>query len=69
VAERYVRPPLLGREAPSRWRTTWPFRVALLLLVALVVLAGVQLVQLLTGAAAQDPGVSLGGRHVTALLT
>jgi hypothetical protein len=32
--DRYVRPPLLAKEPPSRWASVWRFRVLALLLVA-----------------------------------
>ena len=57
MSERWVRPPLVAREAPAAWRARWRFRVIALLLLALVVAAGVQAFRVLSGATAQDPGI------------
>ena len=57
VSERWVRPPLVAREAPPAWRARWRFRLIALLLLALLVAAGVQLFRVLSGATAQDPGI------------
>ena len=56
--ERYVRPPLLAREAPPAWLARWRFRLAALTVVALLALLTVLVIQVLTGATAQDPGVN-----------
>jgi hypothetical protein len=57
VSERWVRPPVVAREAPPAWRSRWRFRLAALLLLALVLAGGVQLFRVLSGATAQDPGI------------
>ena len=57
MGERWTRPPLVPREAPPAWRATWRFRLAALLLLALLVLAAVQAFRVLSGATAQDPGI------------
>jgi hypothetical protein len=57
LAERWVRPPVVAREAPPAWRARWRFRLVALLLLALVVGGGVQLFRVLSGATAQDPGI------------
>jgi hypothetical protein len=38
-ADRYVRPPLLAKEPPSRWAAVWRFRLLALLLLAALALA------------------------------
>ena len=53
-----MRPPLVGREAPSAAAARWRFRVGAAVLLALLVLLVVLLQRRLTGADAQDPGVS-----------
>lgn len=58
MAETWVRPPLLGQEAPPRWKALWRFRLVTLVVLALLVLALVAGYQELTGANAQDPGIS-----------
>ncbi len=55
--ELWVRPPLLGREAPPPWLAVWRFRLALLLALALLVLVFVLVYRELSGANEQDPGV------------
>ena len=60
MAERWVRPPVVAREAPPAWRAAWRFRLLALLLLALLVAGGVQLYRVLSGATAQDPGVEAG---------
>jgi len=63
VAERYVRPPLVAREATPVWVGVWRFRVAALVLLAVLVLIAVQVFQSVTGANSQDPGIdALTGR-------
>lgn len=58
MGEQYVRPPLVGREPAPRWRAVWRFRVTALVLLVLVVVAGYFAFQQLSGATAQDPGLS-----------
>jgi hypothetical protein len=58
VGEQYVRPPLVSREAPPRWIAIWRFRVTALALLVLVVIAGYVVFEHLSGATAQDPGLS-----------
>jgi hypothetical protein len=57
VAEHWVRPPVVAREAPPAWQAHWRFRVVALLLLAVVVAGGVQVFRVLSGATAQDPGI------------
>ena len=54
--ERWVRPPVVAREAPAAWLAVWRFRLVALVALLLVALA-VLVVRQLTGATAQDPGV------------
>ncbi len=57
VRERYVRPPLVPHEAPAAWRSVWPYRVVvLLLLVGLTVLLVLAYSRLNDGAS-EDPGL------------
>jgi hypothetical protein len=63
VGERWVRPPVFAREPAPAWRATWRFRLLALLLLALLVVGGVQLFRVLSGATSQDPGLqSAAGR-------
>jgi Na+/proline symporter len=62
VAEHYVRPPLVPREAPAAWRAVWPFRLVALLGVVLLGLLVFALYQQLSGATAQDPGLGAFAR-------
>ena len=52
-----MRPPVVAREPAPAWRAIWRFRLIALLLLALLVVAGIQLFRVLSGATAQDPGV------------
>jgi hypothetical protein len=68
MAERWVRPPVLAREARPAWIAAWRFRLVALVLLAVVVLIAVGVFRQLTGAHAQDPGVeALVARALTAL--
>jgi hypothetical protein len=58
MGEAYVRPPLVAREAPSPWLAVWRFRVTALALLVLVVIVGYYAFEHLSGATAQDPGLS-----------
>lgn len=58
MAETWVRPPLLGLEPAPRWKALWRFRLVTAAVLVLLVLALVAGYQELTGANAQDPGVS-----------
>ncbi len=58
MGEQYVRPPLVAREAPPAWIAVWRFRLAALLVLAVLVLLGYRLFQEFSGATDQDPGVS-----------
>ena len=58
MRERYVRPPLVAREAPAPWIPIWRFRITALALLALLLIAGYVVFQHLSGAASQDPGLS-----------
>ena len=55
--ETWVRPPVVAREAPPAWRARWRFRLVALLLLAVLAAGAVQLVRVLSGATAQDPGI------------
>jgi hypothetical protein len=57
AAERWVRPPVVAREAPPAWIAVWRFRLVALVVLALLVLAAVLVFRQVTGANAQDPGV------------
>ena len=67
--ERWVSPPLVPREAPSRWRSALPFRLAALVLAVLAVLLLVLAYRVLSGATAQDPGVGAAGSVAPAVRT
>ncbi len=56
--EHYVRPPLVAREAPAAWRAVWPFRVVVLVLLALLTLGLVYAFSALNDTASQDPGLN-----------
>jgi hypothetical protein len=58
MSERYVRPPLVAREAPPAWVAVWRFRVTALALLALILVLGYIAFEHLSGAASQDPGLS-----------
>ena len=53
--ERYVRPPLVPREAPAAWRSVWPFRVVALLVLAALTGLLVWAYSALNDASEQDP--------------
>ncbi len=55
--ERYVRPPLVPTEAPAAWRAVWPFRVVVLLVLALLTVGLAYAYSVLNDAASQDPGL------------
>lgn len=57
AAERWVRPPVLAREAPPAWVALWRFRLVALVLLGLLVLMAVLVFRQITGANAQDPGI------------
>ena len=67
MAERYVRPPLVPREATATWLVVWRFRLVALVLIAIVVLLGVRAFQHLSGASDQDPGVGASALLVSSL--
>jgi hypothetical protein len=58
MGEQYVRPPLIGREPTPRWLVIWRFRATALALLVLAVILGYVVFQHLSGATAQDPGLS-----------
>jgi hypothetical protein len=39
TSDRYVRPPLIAKEPPSRWVAVWRFRVVALIILAALALA------------------------------
>ena len=61
AAERWVRPPVVAREAAPAWIALWRFRLIALLVLALLVLAAVLVFRQVTGANAQDPGIDALG--------
>jgi hypothetical protein len=63
VGEQYVRPPLVAREAPARWIAVWRFRATALALLVLLLILGYVVFQHLSGATAQDPGLSSLSRY------
>lgn len=58
IREQYVRPPLVGREPTARWIALWRFRATALALLVLAVIIGYAVFQQLSGATAQNPGLS-----------
>ncbi|MCW2543203.1 MAG: hypothetical protein JWM40_755 [Frankiales bacterium] len=63
MPERYVRPPLIAREAPNQAFAVWRFRiVALLVLLILAVLVGYGMIKAL-GIGNEDPGFGGSARH------
>ncbi len=58
MSEQYVRPPVVGREAPSRRLALWWFRLMALLCAAALVLLVVLGYQRLIGANSEDPGLT-----------
>lgn len=61
TAERWVRPPVVAREAPPAWIALWRFRLVAALVLGLLVLAAVLAFRHVTGANAQDPGIDALG--------
>jgi hypothetical protein len=57
MAERWVRPPVVAREAPPAWIAVWRFRLVALVVLALLVVVAVLVFRQVTGANAQDPGI------------
>jgi hypothetical protein len=66
VPERYVRPPLIAREAPSQRLAVWRFRVLALMLLTVLVVALVMVLINLLGIGNEDPGFT-GGLRVVSL--
>ena len=58
MPERWVRPPLLGREAPSARAAAWRFRLLALLTIAVLVTLVVLGFRQLSGGSAEDPRLS-----------
>ena len=58
MGESYVRPVTGAHEPPPPWVAVWRFRVIALLLLVVLALATIQVIRILQGAEAQDPGVS-----------
>jgi hypothetical protein len=65
MGEHYVRPPLVAREAAPAWRAVWRFRVTALALLALLLVLGYTAFEHLSGATAQDPGLSSAPRFIS----
>lgn len=68
AAERWVRPPVVAREAPPAWVALWRFRLVAALVLGLLVLAAVLAFRQVTGANAQDPGIDALGSGVLGVL-
>ena len=58
MAERYVRPALVPREARSPRAAVWQFRLVAVLLLALLILGVVVVFLAFAGTTAEDPGVT-----------
>ena len=58
MGDQYVRPPVIGREPVPRWLVIWRFRATALALLVLILILGYIAFQHLSGATAQDPGLS-----------
>lgn len=58
MGERYVRPPLVPREAPAAWLAVWRFRLTVLLLLAVLLLLVYTGFRHFSGAVSQNPGLS-----------
>jgi len=61
MAERWTHPPVVPEEPPPAWRAVWRFRLVVVLLLAVLLALGVLAYRQLSGATAQDPGVSAAG--------
>ena len=59
MAERWVHPPVVAREAVPAWVGVWRFRVVALLLLLVLVLGTAVLFLHVSGLTSEDPG--LGG--------
>jgi hypothetical protein len=55
--ERWVHPPVVGREPQPAWIALWRFRLVALVVLALLVWGAVLVFRQFTGANAQDPGI------------
>ena len=62
MAEHYVRPPLVPREAPSATLAVWRYRLLAGVLLLVVGLAVLVMFLKFTGATAEDPGFGVGLR-------
>lgn len=58
MPERYVRPPLVGPEAPSAWAAAWRFRLVTLILLAALVFAGYLAFSWLSVTTGENPGLT-----------
>ena len=58
MAERYIRPPLIASEPAPRWLAVWRFRIAVILLTALVVAIGVLAYRHFTHTSSQNPTIN-----------
>lgn len=67
MADRYVRPPLLAREAAPRWRAVWRFRLLGLIVMALLIGGLFLAFQALSETTSQDPGLNSLGPEVPEL--
>ena len=67
AAERWVRPPVVAREAAPAWVAVWRFRLLALVALALLVVVAVLVFRQVTGANAQDPGVGAAPAPVVLL--
>ena len=60
MAERYVRPPVVAREAKNPAIARWRFRVVSGLLLAVFAIAALVMLLKLSGATDEDPGFGVG---------
>ena len=65
MAEDYVRPPILGAEAPSRRAATWRFRLVMTVIVLIVAAAIVLAIRWITGGG--EGGGTVGLHALTSL--
>lgn len=68
VAERYVRPPLIAREAPSHRLAVWRYRLISFVLLLLIVAALVYTLIKALGIGQEDPGFGSGLRPPVTLV-
>jgi len=57
MADYYIRPPIVAREAPSRQAAIWRFRLYVVVAVAVFVVAMFLIFKAITGNANDNPGI------------